>query len=83
MAEHGRGLHLMLYLSEVMIQNPQLESFEELLTVVEDRAKTEVFFRIDVKPPFQDTPDNWEDLRTSVMALTETRSTQRNLFSGN
>ena len=21
----------------------------------------EMFFRMDVKPPFQDTPENWED----------------------
>lgn len=51
----------MLNLSEVMIQNPQLETFEELLKVVKERSKTEIFFRIDVKPSYQDTPDNWED----------------------
>jgi len=51
----------MLNLSEVMIQNPQLETFEELLKVVKERSKTEIFFRIDVKPPYQDTPENWED----------------------
>jgi hypothetical protein len=31
------------------------------LEVVKERSKTEMFFRIDVKPPFSDTPDNWED----------------------
>ncbi len=51
----------MLNLSEVLIQNPQIESFEELLEVVKERSKTEMFFRIDVKPPFSDTPENWED----------------------
>lgn len=51
----------MLYLSEVLIQNPQLQSFDELLELVEERAKTEMFFRIDVKPPYPDTPENWED----------------------
>ena len=51
----------MLNLSEVMIQNPQLESFDELLEVVRERAKTEMFFRIDVKPAYDDTPENWED----------------------
>ena len=51
----------MLYLSEVMMQNPELETFEELFGVVKERSKSEMFFRIDVKPPFPDTPDNWED----------------------
>lgn len=51
----------MLNLSEVLIQNPQVESFEELVEVVKERAKSEMFFRIDVKPQFEDTPENWED----------------------
>ncbi|MCG7983470.1 MAG: sulfur relay protein DsrC [Candidatus Thiodiazotropha lotti] len=51
----------MLYLSEIMMQHPEVENFEQLLNVVKERSKTEVFFRIDVKPPFADTPDNWED----------------------
>ncbi|MES9832826.1 MAG: sulfur relay protein DsrC [Candidatus Thiodiazotropha sp. LLP2] len=51
----------MLYLSEMMMQHPEVEDFEQLLDVVKERSKTEVFFRIDVKPPFADTPDNWED----------------------
>ncbi len=51
----------MLYLSEIMMQNPELETFEELFGVVKERSKSEMFFRIDVKPPFPDTPDNWED----------------------
>jgi hypothetical protein len=51
----------MLYLSEVMMQNPDVETFEELIEVVKERKKTEMFFRIDVKPPFADTPVNWED----------------------
>lgn len=51
----------MLYLSEVLIQNPDLKSFDELLAVVKERSKGEMFFRIDVKPPYPDTPENWED----------------------
>ena len=51
----------MLNLSEVMIQNPQLESFDELAAIIKERSKTEIFFRIDVKPPYMDTPENWED----------------------
>lgn len=56
----------MLYLSEVLIQNPQLENFDQLLEVVRERAKGEMFFRIDVKPPFSDTPENWEDRLEAV-----------------
>ncbi|MES9811965.1 MAG: sulfur relay protein DsrC [Candidatus Thiodiazotropha sp.] len=51
----------MLYLSELMMQHPEVDSFDRLLEVVRERSKTEMFFRIDVKPPFSDTPDNWED----------------------
>ena len=51
----------MLYLSEVMMQHPEVDSFDKLLAVVKERSKTEIFFRIDVKPPFSDTPDDWED----------------------
>jgi len=51
----------MLYLSEVLMQHPEADSFEKLLEIVKERAKTEIFFRIDVKPPFADTPNDWED----------------------
>lgn len=53
----------MLNLSEVMIQNMQLDSFDELVEVIQEKAKTsgEVHFRIDVKPSYPDTPENWED----------------------
>ena len=51
----------MLHLSEVLMQHPEVESFEDLVATVKERSKTEMFFRIDVKPQFSDTPDNWED----------------------
>ncbi len=51
----------MLNLSEVLIQNPQLQSFDELIEVIKERRKGHMFFRIDVKPPYPDTPENWED----------------------
>ncbi|MFV2031581.1 MAG: sulfur relay protein DsrC [Gammaproteobacteria bacterium] len=52
----------MLYLSEVLIQNPDLESFDELKQAIVERAKQgEIFFRMDIKPPFFDTPPAWED----------------------
>ena len=51
----------MLHVSEVLMQNPDVDSFEQLVRVIRERSKTEMFFRIDVKPPFADTPDDWED----------------------
>jgi len=52
----------MLWLSEVLIAGHELQSFVELEQAVRERAKTgEMFFRMDVKPTFIDTPENWED----------------------
>jgi hypothetical protein len=53
----------MLYLSELLIKHHELQTFEELLILLE-KTKLETnerFFRIDVKPSFFDTPENWED----------------------
>jgi len=52
----------MLKLSELLVGNSELESFEDLIPMVQAVARSgERFFRMDVKPPFPDTPDNWED----------------------
>ena len=53
----------MLNLSEIMLQNHDIENFEQLLDLVRASAGTsgEMFFRIDIKPPYPDTPSNWED----------------------
>lgn len=53
----------MLNLSEVLIQNPDIDTFSELKRVIEGKAANsgELFFRIDVKPSYPDTPENWED----------------------
>ena len=52
----------MLWLSEILLQKHDLEKFEDLVSAVKDAASGgEMFFRMDVKPPFRDTPDNWED----------------------
>jgi hypothetical protein len=52
----------MLWLSEVLIQGKDLESFEDLKEELKKRARDgELFFRMDVKPPFPDTPNDWED----------------------
>ena len=51
----------MLYLSEVLLQHHELETFEGLLGVVSKCAQSEMFFKIDIKPTYPDTPANWED----------------------
>lgn len=51
----------MLNLSEILLQHHDIATFEQLLEVVRSRAQTEMFFRIDIKPTYPDTPANWED----------------------
>tara|TARA_B100000927_G_scaffold236857_1_gene197562 strand:+ start:867 stop:1058 length:192 start_codon:yes stop_codon:yes gene_type:complete len=52
----------MLYLSTLLIQEKDVESFDELLEVVKIRAKSgERFIRLDLKPPYPDTPKDWEE----------------------
>jgi hypothetical protein len=52
----------MLHLSEILLQHHEVRSFQELIPLVREAARRERFFRMDVKPPFADTPDNWEDV---------------------
>jgi len=51
----------MLYLSEILMQNPDLESFDELCGMIRERAAGEIHLKIDIKPNFSDTPADWED----------------------
>lgn len=52
----------MLKLSELLIAHKEIESFEDLLPVVKEAARQgHIHFRIDVKPPYSDTPQDWED----------------------
>ncbi len=53
----------MLWLSEMLLQQQnEMDCFADLVKAVQERACSgEVFFRMDVRPPFQDTPDDWED----------------------
>jgi hypothetical protein len=51
----------MLYLSEVLMQEHELNSFEDVVAALQERARNgEMFFQIDVRPPFPDTPNDWE-----------------------
>jgi len=57
----------MIYLSEILIEEYQLVSFDELTAAVKHRAaQGERFFGIDIKPPFPDTPVNWESVLESI-----------------
>tara|TARA_Y100000996_G_scaffold353230_1_gene293067 strand:- start:179 stop:370 length:192 start_codon:yes stop_codon:yes gene_type:complete len=59
----------MLYLSTLLIEEKEIETFDELLDVIKLRAKQgEIFIRLDLKPPFPDTPENWEDKVESVFS---------------
>lgn len=52
----------MLYLSRILIANQDVETFDELQTLVKAFAREgEMFLRFDVKPPFPDTPQDWEE----------------------
>ena len=50
----------MLYVSDLLLQHKELSTFSELVDIVKQRSQQEVFFRMDLKPPYFDTPENWE-----------------------
>ena len=57
----------MLSLSEILMQDHGMQSFEELKVEIKKRAALgEIFFQMDVRPPFKDTPEDWEDILESV-----------------
>jgi len=52
----------MLQISNVIIANQDINSFSELCLLVKEYGKRgERFLTFDVKPPYTDTPDDWED----------------------
>jgi hypothetical protein len=52
----------MLKLSDILVEHQELETFDELVPIVQSIARSgERFFRMDVKPPYPDTPEYWED----------------------
>jgi len=50
----------MRHVSDLLLQHREVGTFEELVEIVKIRAKDEMFFRMDLKPPYPDTPNNWE-----------------------
>ncbi|WP_089724662.1 sulfur relay protein DsrC [Candidatus Thiosymbion oneisti] len=52
----------MLKLSDILVAHKEVESFDTLLPLVQEIARSgERFFRMDVTPPYPDTPADWED----------------------
>jgi len=59
----------MLWLSELLLKHHDLASFEALTAVVREEARNgAMYFRMDVKPPFLDTPPDWEDRLEAAFA---------------
>ncbi len=51
----------MIYLSQLMIQNPEVDSFADFLELVSCcAANGERFMRFDLKPDYVDTPRDWQ-----------------------
>lgn len=60
----------MLNLSDLIIYNPQVKSFEGLLVLVAEAAKNGArFINFDVKPDFIDTPKTWQQVIERVFNL--------------
>ena len=51
----------MLSISNILIGNSEMTHFKELVAYVELQARQgEIFIEMDVRPPFADTPEDWE-----------------------
>ena len=51
----------MVQLSDLIIQHPEVTSFDELVKLVAKTGKEgERFLQFDVKPDYRDTPRKWE-----------------------
>ena len=61
-----------IFLSDVIVRNPWVASFTDLLAVVGKQGKLGVIMlEIDLKPEFPDTPRNWETLIESAFTWGE------------
>ncbi|MDX1434290.1 MAG: sulfur relay protein DsrC [Gammaproteobacteria bacterium] len=52
----------MRHLSDILLEEHDIESFADLVAAVRRRAASERFLHFDIKPPYADTPANWEDV---------------------
>lgn len=52
----------MLSISVVLLENQELSSFEQLQECIKQYVRRgELFLEFDVRPPFPDTPEDWQD----------------------
>ncbi len=52
----------MIYLSDILTQEHELNCFEDLLDVARQKARDgEIHLDVDIKPPFKDTPRDWQN----------------------
>lgn len=52
----------MIYLSDILTQEHDLNNFEDLLEVARQKARDgEIHLDVDIKPPFKDTPRDWQN----------------------
>lgn len=52
---------IQILLSDIIIQHPEIDSFEELLAAVRHIASDDMLFlEFDVKPDYRDTPRDWQ-----------------------
>ncbi len=48
-------------ISDIIIQHPEINSFQELLEAIRGISSNEMLFlNFDVKPDFRDTPRDWQ-----------------------
>ena len=71
----------MLTLSKILLTHRELESFKGLVQRVKAYAADgEIFLEFDVRPPFADTPEDWEAQLeaafTAAVNTTARRTTQ-------
>ncbi|MCW9012347.1 MAG: sulfur relay protein DsrC [Gammaproteobacteria bacterium] len=53
----------MFYLSDVLKQEHEIDNFQDFLEVLRVKARQgEIHMNIDVRPPFKDTPKDWENV---------------------
>ncbi len=52
---------IQVMISDIIIQHPEINSFNELLDAVRNITSDDVLFlNFDVKPDFRDTPRDWQ-----------------------
>lgn len=50
-----------LNISEIIIQHPEINSFDELLSTIRNfKSDNVVFLKFDIKPDYRDTPRDWQ-----------------------